>query len=298
MNILIHYRHFPIAMGRYFDMALRDLGHNVFGVGCYQGGKIPWGEQFNFPKYDFPPDYEIPEAESFPLDYVLDHIDFKPDVIIQAADVSYLSGKSKVPNVIIGTDPHCIDYTPFLENASHFFCMQNCYMEKYAFKNKYWLPYAYLPSVHYNTHQEPEYDVVFIGLQYEHRVRVLDELKARGHKVFAELGHIYDEYRDIYNKGKIAFNWSSKDDLPARFWEGMAMGRCVVTNHVPDLSSIDLLPHDDYEAFDNSVEGAISSIEYLLQDDNWKSYSERGEKSVKEHTYQNRCKEMLEIICR
>lgn len=294
MKIIIHYRHFPMALGRYFDWAFRDLGHEVFSVGCYNGDRIPWGEEYRFPEYDNPPDLVIPEIEAYPMEEVLRLAPWKPDLIIQASDTTYLSGPAPCPNVILATDPHCIDYNPRLTHASHFACMQNNYMQKYSFENKFWVPYAYYEGIHKRLALEPKYDVVFIGLQYEHRKAAIEGMKAKGYKVFSELGHLFDEYNRIYNEGKIAFNWSSLEDTPARFWEGMAMGRCLVTNETPDMALLPFKAYEHYIPF-KTVDQAVDAVRWALEDDHYMSIAENGYNAVTtgKNRYQDRCNQIL-----
>ena len=298
LKIVLHFRHFPVAMGRFFHWALKDLGHQIFTVGSYlPGGKIPWGEQFAFPKYDWPPNLELPAQERYPISEVLKKVPFKPDLIIQAADVEWLEGKAPCPNVIIATDPHCIDYHPRLENADYFFCMQKCYMAGYDFPKSFWLPYAYLPTIHkFMDLGPPLWDVVFIGLQYPQRVETLQRITDKGWLVFNSLGYIYKDYVDTYSRGQIAFNWSSQNDLPARFWEGLAMKRVVLTNRVPDLAEFDFEEGVDYLAFSDQDEAVAKADYYLRQPELLLKIAENGYKKVKKHTYQARCKEMLKKI--
>lgn len=299
MKILIHYRAFPMALGRYFDWALRDLGHEVFTVGCYYGGKIPWGENFDFPQYAFPPDLEIPEMESFPIEAVINRMSWYPDMVLQASDVTYLSGKPTCPNVILATDPHSVNYLPRLKEATHFACMQKFYMDRYSFKNKFWIPYAYAPDIHRRLpNVEKKYDVVFIGLQYDNRVKTLDAMKNKGLNVFSTLGLLFDEYNQKYNEGKIAFNWSSKDDLPARFWEGLAMGNCVLTNAQEELKNIkDMISPDCYVTY-NGVEDAVSKAQDLISSGKWKEIADRGYEAVTKgkNTYQDRCNQLIKEV--
>ncbi len=269
MNILIFYRHFPVAMGQYIKWALQELGHNVFSVGPYSNGKIPWGEQYYFPQYRFPPDLEIPDMPVYPLADVLDKArqkGFIPEMIFQASDNTYLAGKALVKNIIVGTDPHCVDYKPALKDTNYYICMQKVYMlpEKRGFK-QYWMPYGYDKNIHkYQKETEIKYDVVFCGLQYPQRIETLKLISQKGWRVYNGLGLIYEEYVDLYNQGMIAFNWSSQQDLPARFWEGMAMRRAVLTNRVPDLAEFDLEEGVDYLGF-SSMEEAVEKADFYLK---------------------------------
>lgn len=291
MKILMNFRHFPVAMGRWFHWAFQELGHKVFTVGSYSNGTIPWGNYY-FPEYKFPPDVAIPEG-NIELSSVLKKIRFKPDIIFQAGDTTFLTGKSPVPNFILETDPHAVDYTERLRYADHVFCMQKCYMKE----GQTWIPYGYDSNIHqYIPNTFYKHDVVFCGLQYEHRVKALNSMTEQGLKVFNALGLIYEQYVETYNQGKIAFNWSSKEDLPARFWEGLAMRRLVLTNRVPDLQDIHLKEDVDYVAF-SSIEEAVEKAKYYSGNDEAREkIAKSGYEHVQPNTYQNRCKDILKVI--
>lgn len=278
-------------MGKWFHWALQDLGHKVFSVGMYSGENIPWEGNHKYPEYAFPPDYEIPDTD-FPLETVLSNIDFKPDLIVQASDNSYLPGKAPCKNILIGTDPHVIDYKPYLKDVDEYYSMQNCYLEGYTFGK--WVPYAYYPPIHqFVNGNKMIYDVVFSGLQYEHRLQVLNKCKQSGLKVYIGLGDVYEKYVDIYNQGLIAFNYSSRNDLPARFWEGLSMKRCVVTNRVPDLEQLDCKEGEHYVGFSSVDEAVEKTLYYSKHVEEAKKIADNGYRWVKPHTYQKRCELFL-----
>lgn len=291
MKILIHGRAFPVAMWRWFDWAFRDLGHEVFSVGPYQGGKIPWGDGMDFPQYAFPPDFVIPEVD-YPVDELLAKIYFKPDVIFQAADTIALTGKAPCKNVLLKTDPHAVDYTLREIDKDHVFNMQSCYMKP----GETWIPYAYYAGIHKYINLPQKHDVVFSGLQYDHRKQALEKMQQEGLRVLTTLGLIYDEYVEAYNSGGIAFNWSSKNDLPARFWEGLAMRRMVLTNKVPDLDLISLKPGEDFVMFETLDEAVEKAIYYSKHPKERDAIAYRGWKKVKNHSYHERVKKILEVI--
>lgn len=291
MKILIHGRHFPVAMFRFFDWAFRDLGHEVFSIGPYSAGRIPWGD-FYFPEHTFPPNLTTIEA-SLPIDEVLKHIPFKPDMIFQAADTIYLTGKSPVLNVILATDPHAIDYTDRLKYADLALFMQKCYMPDGA----YHIPYAYDDNIHHFLPGTKEvYDVVLSGLQYAHRVEAVNKMREKGLNVLNTLGLIYEDYVHAYNQGKIAFSYSSKNDLPARFWEGLAMKRMVLQSRVPDLEEIDFKDGVDYVGFSSIEEAVEKAVYYSKHDSERIKIAENGYLKVKPHTYKQRCKTILKLV--
>ncbi len=299
MKILIFYRHFPVAIGRYIHWGLENLGHEVFSVGPYSGTKIPWGPQYDFPAYDFPPDLASPDIKAVPVKDVLKHVKeqgFEPELLIQASDTSYLEGKAPIKNILIGTDPHSIDYNPHIKNVDNFVSMQKYYLREYP-QGSLWMPYGYDEHIHkYLPTETLKHDVVFIGLQYEQRTQALQAISDKGWDVFSTLGIIYDEYNKLYNEGMIAFNWSSKKDLPARFWEGLAMKRCVLTNLVPDLIEFDFEEGVDYVGFDTQEEAVSKADFYLERKELLFKIANNGYNKVKPHTWTNRVKQLLKEI--
>ncbi len=287
MKILMHFRHFPVAMGRWFHWGFEQLGHEVFTVGPYSYGHIPWGD-FYYPQYAFPPNYQLPEV-NVSLEDVLKKIPFKPDFILQAADTLSLEGKLPVPNFLLMTDPHVVDYSQRRLNADRVFSMQ----KHYAKQGDIWVPYAYDPNIHIYKKTEIKYDVVFCGLQYDHRLTTLETMQEEGINVLNTLGLVYEEYVDAYNRGKIAFNWSSQQDLPARFWEGLAMKRMILTNRVPDLKELEFVEGEDYVGFSTSDEAVEKALFYLAHDKEREKIAESGYKKVQPHSYLERCKRIL-----
>lgn len=290
MKILMHFRHFPVAMGRWFHWAFEELGHEVFTVGPYSRGTIPWGNYF-FPDYKFPPNYQLPDAV-VSLEDVLKKIPFKPDFILQAADTLYMLGKSPIPNGLLMTDPHVVDYSQRRLNADLVFSMQ----KHYAKPGDIWIPYAYDANIHKYKKMENKYDVVFCGLQYDHRKQALEAMQQKGIKVLNTLGLIYEEYVDAYNQGNIAFNWSSQQDLPARFWEGLAMKKLVLTNRVPDLKDLEFVEDEDYVGFSTIAEAVEKAEFYLSHDKEREKIAANGYKKVQKHTYVERCKKILSCL--
>lgn len=297
MRILIFYRHFPVAMGRYIHWGLEQAGHEVISCGPYSKGTIPWGD-FEYPEeYWGPPTIELPDTPEWPVKDVFktmkDHGIPPVDLLIQAADTYFLVGKAPVKNVLIGTDPHVIDYYPHLEHVDHYVSMQKSYSKP----GDLWMPYAHDPEIHQYLPGTPiQFDVVFCGLQYPHRIDALKQINDAGFSVFCGLGMIYDEYVLTYNRGLVAFNWSSKNDLPARFWEGLAMRRLVLTNRVGDLGEIDLKEDRDYLAF-GDVNEAIDKLKIIINRPNLLGeIAKNGYVRSREHTYANRVKKLLKEI--
>jgi len=295
MNVAIFYKHYPMAMGRYIHWGLEQAGHEVLSLGPWSKGEIPWEGVDRYPeKYWYPPTVETPDTPVIKMEDVFDTFkkaDIKPDLLIQAADTYYISGKAPIPHIVIGTDPHVINYNLPKQHADKYFSMQFHYKEP----DDGWMPYGFDPTLYgYFPNVKKEYDVVLCGLQYDHRKRVLSRVADKGFKVFSGIGHIYDEYVQLYNSAPIAFNWSSQLDLPARFWEGLAMRRCVVTNRVPDLRKFDFVDGEDYVGYDGEDEAVEKITELLKNPQEMERIAENGYKKVQPHTFKARVEKMLE----
>jgi hypothetical protein len=268
-------------------------------AGPYSGGTIPWGPQFYYKDYKMPPTVETPDVEHFSLMQVWDKLPEKPDLVIQAGDVFWLDGKPPVKNIIIATDPHCVNYHPRLVDADYFVSMQDYYIKEYTNISIpiIWMPYAYDNNIHKKLDKKIFSDVVMCGLQYSHRVELAEQMRKKGLRVFSTLGLIYDDYVKAYNAGAIALSYSSKQDLPARFWEGLAMGRLVLQNRVPDLEKIPLKEGVDYIGFSSINEAVEKAVYYTEHKDEAEKIALSGYEKVKPHTYTRRVKKLLEKIC-
>lgn len=299
MTVLMHFRQFPVAMGRWFQWGFEQLGHKVITAGPYSN-TIPWPGNPSYPQYDWKPDIEL-EDRPYTVREVLEMANEPVDFVFQASDTHWLTGSSPIPNYILGTDPHVLDYRPRLDFADHFFCMQNCYMKEYDFPRKTWVPYAIEPKWHYPKDNlwGKDYDVVCIGQQYEERHKALEAMRQAGLRVYENIGDIYHEGTDRYARGIVAFNLSSKEDLTARFWEGMAYGRVVVTNVLPDLRDVaerfGILEGTHYLAY-NTIPEAVEQVKWVLNNfSEARKIAYQGMKAVEGNTYAARCKQILEV---
>ena len=295
----MYFRHFPVAMGHYLKWALEKNGHRVFSVGEFTGDKIPWGEQYRYPQYTFPPNIVV-ETYQNDLGAVVhqaEEMGFKPDLIIQMGDIRWLQGDVGIPQVIIATDPHAIDYREAVRQAALYVTMQKCYEYPEFLDKTLWMPYGYDPDIHYPEERENKYDIVFCGLMYDHREKFLNAMHQRGYRVFGKLGVVYDEYRERYAEGKMAFNWSSKEDLPARFWEALAMKKPLLTNITPDMKILEGLEEGKHYIGFDGLEDAIKKARYYLgHPEKLKEIAEAGHEWVKPHTWNARAELLIEQL--
>ena len=305
MKIVLAGIYFPLAMLRYFERALQRRDDvELVTVGPFTGSYIPWNFGMNLlPKYDKSPTCPLPSnfITHGKIPYMMLkalHGDKLKDVDLWLnVDAGWYIEFSDRPQsgivAHVATDPHCLNYDKQRELSDFFFNMQGPYM-KYGDK---YLPYAYDPTVHYPMDIEKEYDVCLIGLQYEQRNEVVKRLKERGVNVFYEIGHVFDEYREINNKSKVGFNWSSLRDMNARVWELAAMGICAVQNTVPDMPRF-FVDGDHYLGF-GDARGAVEKVMDALFDDDLRE--EIGGNAYRKvtagrHTWDDRVQEILETV--
>lgn len=301
MKFLMNYRCFPVAMGRYIHWALERLGHTVIlaGENDPRGPEwVPWGSGFFYPDYACKPDIKLVNSNLTSLPEVLAQSG-PVDAIIQMGDICWLRGDAPegVPNIMVATDPHAVEYSERLIYADKFFNMQNVYMAKYQFfEEQEWMPYGFDPTIHKPIEQPNNYDIVFIGLQYDHRMKVLQKAVEKGWRVFNQLGVIYDESNKIYNQGHIAYNWSSQLDVPARVFEGLASKRLLVTNRLPDLSLLGFVEGVHYVGYDDEYE-AINMMEYYLNNpDKAREIAEKGYEEVQKHSWDIRAQQIVSYV--
>lgn len=284
---------YPMALGHYFLNALRRRDDvELFTVGPYTGAWIPWNGGMTLPiKYAKPPDLPLPingGMPCVPIDYIERQLPWQPDLWLQIDAGFYFRGKPQHgKNVIVGTDPHALDYSQQRELADTFCCMQSPYM----CPGDVYLPYAYDPAVHYPEAQPRKYDAVLLGIHYEQRNRLVEALRQNGINVYYGQGPIFDEAREVYNQAPIALAWSSKDDLCARVFEGMAMGRVVATNLVPDLFRF--FSHDNLITFKEMGDAVDQIMDYVNSPERIEYISNKAIEAVKPHTYDARIGQII-----
>jgi hypothetical protein len=301
LNVIISGLIYPFTIMHYFWRALeKRTDINLYVLGPFFNNWTPWNYGIYLDqKYvkwpDFPMSPELGLQHAIPFAFASVGINFKPDVWIQFdADWHFLDRPNADIVVLVETDPHCVNYVVPRAYSDFSFCMQRPYMQG---KETY-LPYAYDPDIHYPMPEVDKiYDVCLIGLQYAHRVGVLNSLRDHGVKVFAEIGHVYDEYRLINNQSKIGFNWSSLLDMNARVWELAAMGVCAVENTVPDMPTF-LVPGEHYIEFTDATDAEKQIVMALADDDRRDSIAQAAYRKITsgKNTYADRCQQIFETI--
>lgn len=292
IKIVLSGIYFPMSILRYFEKALKRRNDiELFTVGPYTGTWIPWSGGMHLPqKYAIQPDMPFPLDDTrLSLAYVERILPFEPDLWIQVdAGYHFKGNPVKGKNIIIGTDPHVLNYDYQRQIADTFYCMQDFYKQA----NDKYLPYAYDPDWHKPEDQPHNYDVALIGLHYEQRNRLVTALRSRGINVLYDLGPSFDEARVLYNQAPIGLNWSSLQDLTARVFELLGMKRLAIVNDVPDLPKF-FQDGKDLITFVGLEEAIEKVMYYHTHPHEAKAIAEQGYETVKPYTWDARVAQIL-----
>lgn len=311
IKVLLFYIAYPLAIASYFRKAFQhrdDVDLRVAGV--YTGAWIPWMGGMTLPeKYAIPIDYPLPFAPTIGevnYDIVKSQLgDWTPDLIVNIdAGLHWKYKPTDGMVVTVGTDPHVLNewYDTTRKYSDKFFNMQLCYLKE---KDIY-LPYAYSKYDHYadvaylaSTTDPRGYtelrdtDAVLIGMPYEQRTQWVNQLRAKGVSVIFENGPVFDEARDLYNRGRIGLNWSSLQDLNARAFELPAMKLAPVMNLVPDIGRFfeQGIHYHGFTTLEEAVERVVWLKEHPKECD---TMAQAAYENVKSETYDARVDLLLE----
>lgn len=294
VNIVLSGIFYPVAILRYFLAALQRRDDvNLFTVGAFTGTYIPWGGGMRLPpEYVYKPDVSLgTRPVNLPIGLVEHQIPFLPDIWIQVdAGMHFIGHPAHGRNIIIGTDPHVLDYSDARRYADEFYCMQSPYMQP----GDRYLPYAYDPVYHAAAGEiggRKRYDVSLIGLHYPNRNRIMIAVGNMGLRTFYSVGQAYGDAARIYHDSLMGLNYSSRDDLTARVFELAAMGVHVIANDVPDLHRF-FAPSD--LSIVSSPDEAIEKIVYYAdRPDESAKIARRGHKAVAPHTWDARVETII-----
>lgn len=278
MKIIVSCIHFPVASGRYIERALKRLGHDVKTYGPTTGRHI-W-------------EMEIEEKYAWVSDTI--EPDWKPDLIIHADSYAGLLPPvyEGVPVALWGVDNHVRDYS-FYKWDQMF--LAHSWGARMTDQNAHWLPPCYDPVAHTDQHGKRYMDAVMIGAAYPPRQEIVDKIKALGLYIVAGTGALWDEYNALYNGAKIAIVRSSGGDLAQRVFENMAQGCCVLCDYLPDLMRLGFAPYQDFWLY-SSTDEAAHAARWLIESGDWARIAQNGQIKAQPHTWDNRAKQLLEIM--
>jgi len=286
---------FPFTMLHLFWRAFeRREDVDLFVTGPFTGDWIPWMYGIRLPqKYVKMPNFPLPATSRAVSSKIVEtQLPWKPDLWLEIdAEFHFIDKPNATVVGHIHTDPHVLRgwYNQIKGRSDITFCMQNCYREQ----GEYYLPYAADPTIHYPMDLPKEHDCCLEGLQYDQRTRLVNFLRSRGKTVHYSTGAVYDEYRELYNKSRVALSWSSLQDTPSRVWEAMAMQIPLVTNRTPDLPTL-FVEGDHYLGFD-TIEEANHQVDKILSDPDFAAEMAHNayRKVMAQHTWDIRCESIL-----
>lgn len=302
MKICLSGIYYPMAILHYFRLALQRMDVELYTVGAYSGTWIAWNGGMHLPqKYNFIPTIPL-GMETVSNVHVYSNtmcsILPKMDVWIQCDACFHFADRPNADKVVgICTDPHALGkdwYDQLRKNCDVTFNMQTPYMSE----GDVYLPYAYDSFYHKPLEIEKEYDVTMAGVQYANREHLANMLRKEGFTVFNEVGHVFDEYREVNCKAEVGVNWSSQLDLTARVWELMAMGIPVVCNYVPDLETNGFVDGVHYEGFSSAIE-AVAKVQEMYDTGSYQEISKAAYEKVvlnEENTWEDRVKFILKTL--
>jgi hypothetical protein len=247
-------------------------------------------EEYGLPK----PDLVVPLHTNITTAFVEMQLPWIPDVWIHMNSTWMFKGRPKKGmNIVVGVDPHCVNYDLARTFADVFFCMQTPYIRS----GDEWLPYAYDVKAHTEYPRNPvTRDAGLIGAPYPNRLRLIEALNREGYNtLFTGYGPAYEEARLLYTTCRVGLNWSTKRDLCARVFEVMAMRLCPIVNRVPDLDNMGWVDGRDYLGFD-SVEEALEQMSYAIKGGAWEKIAYQACDTVQGNTWDARVEKVLSYV--
>ena len=174
---------------------------------------------------------------------------------------------------------------------------KNIFLKFFSSKpNAYYLPYAVDPGVFKNLNIPEIYDVGFIGnIRFEERKRRIEKLKKHfnvfiGNKLFME------DANKAMNRCKIIFNTCDGKELNMRVFEGLAIGKLLVTEQIAFLD--ELFTNKEHLVTYSSDDELVEMVKtYLADESERKKISLTGfNEVVRKHTYLHRAKFIIDKI--
>lgn len=219
MRVLIHAIHYPIASARYAVDAFCSIGCDVRHIGQETGNQI-WGMTVA-DKYIW--NQEPPEDG------------WQPDLCV-LMDTAYQWHHPTMPTVLWTVDNH-VRNTRQPGISQYFLAHYDGHVQPVRKPDESWLPCGYDPALHTQSpipYLDREYDVALIGVLYNHRRALVNELRAAGVKVLAGTGLLYEDYAAAYHNARISLCLSFNGDVAQRVFETAAMGNLVISDDCDD----------------------------------------------------------------
>ncbi|MGE5140464.1 MAG: glycosyltransferase [Rudaea sp.] len=290
MNILIGYGFSPTTTGRYIEEAFPP-NDRVTYVGRADG--------------------RAGYASDVDLVNLVQKIGIRPDLFlyVDSGHSAYLPRnieKLECPTAAYLIDVHLGTRLrrPLAGLFDYVFLAQRDYIEQYRLgvdQHAEWLPLACDPAVHRPMNLERLYDVGFVGRAdpAEPRSAMLHALQARYSMNDYHRPYTREEMATVYNRSRIVFNHSIRDDLNMRVFEAMACGALLVTNRIGN-GLLELFEDGKHLVTYETQEEMLARVAFYLEhEDAREAIAREGQSRVlSEHTYACRAERILSVVFR
>lgn len=303
-KILIAAIHYPVASGRYMDSAFRRLGCDVRTAGPEQGSHI-WGVEVD-ERYTWRPNYTAGDLfGDYGIGGILKGFDnWTPDLIVCMDSSFTIMGERDefpCPKVLYGVDNHLKTYNRKGEWYDHKFLAHRGgpALPVCDCGDQTWLPCAYdkrwfTPSS--IPMADRRYDVSLVGWPTPERLELVEAMTEAGIAVYATLGAIYENYRDIYHNSKISLCRSAEQDVAQRVFETAAMGCALLSNRPPDLTRLGAREYEHYAPFNTPQEAIVEARRLLADNTELERLAAAGQAWALPHTWDARAQTILETM--
>jgi spore maturation protein CgeB len=180
--------------------------------------------------------------------------------------------------------------------VDHVFVTQKHFIDLYPKEKTTWLPLAADPEKHRLYPEEKIlYDVGFLGNHtYPERSALLKQIAGK-YKLLQSTAKPGEEYSRLLSRCKLIFNRSMDNDMNMRVFEGMSIGRPLLSDIVDgqnELFSPDehYISYEKWEDLDGKIEWLLKNPEYCEKIGNAGAALIRAK-----HTYRHRLEKILQV---
>jgi len=270
MIALIFDKSYPCTTGQYIRKALEKLGYNTIVLLPEEKNKI----------IEIKPDFVL--AIDFATHYIFD-VNYHPKAIW-----------------LIDTHLSLICDEVMARSFDIVFVAQKEDYEKLKrkFKYVYWLPLAGDLDYHGKKSLKKIYDIAFVGKLGEgKRKKFLLKLKKEYPNSFIGEADC-KQIGKIYSQSKIVFNYSIKNDINMRIFEGLISGSMVITNRIKNNGFEELFEEGKNIIVFENWNDLKKKIDYYLrnEEEREKIAANGYQKAIQFHKYEDRVKFILEKI--
>jgi glycosyltransferase involved in cell wall biosynthesis len=239
---------------------------------------------------------------------ICDSINFEPMLIIfvEGGNMNLFPislERFECPTIWWGIDsPHnFMKHIAIARLFDHTFLAQKEYvvrLKEEGIQSVSWMPLAFPSNSIAQTDSPRAMDVAYVGSMdwdlYPQRKRMLDQIANNFPNSYIEKASA-DQMLEIYQKSKIVFNFSFKNDINMRIFEAMGSGAVLVTNKIESNGMEDLFKEATHYLNYSAENNLIDLIKRILQDPELQaSISENARDNIiRNHTYEHRASEIL-----